>query len=84
MRIPFFKDQKKKCFVFSESWTFMIYWKFNIYRKLLLYDFSNSFDIAGEILSDSEAATQRCSQEKVFWKYAANLQENTHDEAPFQ
>ena len=26
----------------------------------------------------SEAATQMCSYEKVFWKYAANLQENTH------
>ena len=28
----------------------------------------------------SEAALQRCSWEKVFWKYAANLQENTHAE----
>ena len=27
-----------------------------------------------------EAAVQRCSQEKVFWKYAANLQENAHTE----
>ena len=27
-----------------------------------------------------EAATQRCSAEKMFWKYAANLQENTHAE----
>ena len=25
-----------------------------------------------------EAALQRCFYEKVFWKYAANLQENTH------
>ena len=32
----------------------------------------------------SEAATQRCSLEKVFWKYAANLQENTHAEGWFQ
>ena len=24
-----------------------------------------------------EVAAQRCSQKKVFWKYAANLQENT-------
>ena len=31
----------------------------------------------------SEAATQRCSQEKVFWKYAANLLENTHAEVRF-
>ena len=27
-----------------------------------------------------EAAIQRCSQEKVFWKHVANVQENTHAE----
>ena len=32
----------------------------------------------------SEAAVQRCSYEKVFWKYAANLQENNHGEVWFQ
>ena len=32
----------------------------------------------------TEAATQRCSLEKVFWKYAANLQGNTHAEVWFQ
>ena len=26
----------------------------------------------------AEAAVQRCFYEKVFWKYARNLQENTH------
>ena len=31
-----------------------------------------------------EAATQRCSWEKVFWKNAANLQENNHAEVRFQ
>ena len=30
-----------------------------------------------------EAATQRCIYEKVFWKYATNLQENTHAEVRF-
>ena len=25
-----------------------------------------------------EAALHKCTFEKVFWKYAANLQENTH------
>ena len=29
---------------------------------------------------NSEAATQRCSMKKVFWKYTANLQENNHAE----
>ena len=31
-----------------------------------------------------EAAFQRCSKQKVFWKYAATLQENTHTELWFQ
>ena len=31
-------------------------------------------------LYKTEAALQRCSEEKVFWKYAANLQEYTHVE----
>ena len=31
----------------------------------------------------AEAALQRSSQEKVFWKYAAILQENTHAEVHF-
>ena len=30
-----------------------------------------------------ETAIQRCSQEKVFWKYAIDLQENTHAEVRF-
>ena len=39
-----------------------------------------------QIISDPipEAAPQRCSWEKVFWKYAANLQEKTHAEVRFQ
>ena len=32
----------------------------------------------------TEAAVQRCSKEKVFWKNAANLQGNTHVEVRFQ
>ena len=32
----------------------------------------------------TEAATQRCFQEKMFWKYAANLQENSYAEVWFQ
>ena len=34
-------------------------------------------------LTRTEAITQRCSLEKVFWKYAANLQENVHAEVRF-
>ena len=32
----------------------------------------------------SEVDTQSCSYEKVFWKYAANWQLNTHAEVWFQ
>ena len=32
----------------------------------------------------SQAAIQRYSQEKVLWKYVANLQESTHAEVRFQ
>ena len=32
----------------------------------------------------SEAATQMCSEEKVFWKYAANLQENINAQVRLQ
>ena len=31
-----------------------------------------------------KAALQSCSLEKVFWKHAANIQENTHVEVRFQ
>ena len=32
----------------------------------------------------SEAVVRRCSVKKVFWKYAADLQENIHAEVWFQ
>ena len=32
----------------------------------------------------SEAAVQRCFEKKVFWKYAAYLQENIQAEVRFQ
>ena len=31
----------------------------------------------------SEAALHRCSYKKMFWKYAASLQDNTHAEVWF-
>ena len=41
----------------------------------------NAFTFLQTIL---DAGLERCSWEKVFWKYAANLQENTHAEVWFQ
>ena len=32
----------------------------------------------------AEAALHKCSYEKVFWKYAGNLQENAHANLWFQ
>ena len=43
--------------------------------------FTNS---KGKFVNFPEAANQSCSLEKLFWKYAANLQENTHAEVWFQ
>ena len=31
----------------------------------------------------TEASLQRCFYKKVFWKYAENLQENTHADVDF-
>ena len=50
-------------------------------------DFSSIFlivRISNLSVQTLEAAAQRCSLEKVFWKYAANLQENTDAEVRFQ
>ena len=33
---------------------------------------------------NTEAHTQKCSEEKVFWKYAVYLLENTHAEVRSQ
>ena len=50
-----------------------------------LLEYEKVFQIIDIVLpTEPEAATQRCSWEKVFWKYAANLQENTHAEVRFQ
>ena len=35
-------------------------------------------------LGETEVALQRCSEETLFWKYTANLQENIHVEVQFQ
>ena len=40
--------------------------------------------ISGIVTNITEAANQRCSKEKVFWKYAANLLESTHANVWFQ
>ena len=43
------------------------------YSYMILYSYlKNSF------LYNAVAAAQRCSKEKVLWKYAENLEENTH------
>ena len=45
---------------------------------------SSALELQGYTIKDIQAATQWCSQEKVFRKYAANLQEKTHAEVRFQ
>ena len=50
-------------------------------RYLELYKAKNNLPTQIRI---SEATIQRCSFEKVLWKYATNLQENTHAEVQLQ
>ena len=38
----------------------------------------SSIDTRELMISSTEAALQRCFYKKAFWKYATNLQENTH------
>ena len=54
---------------------------------VFLYFYDVSKRIIREIISFyifAEAGVRRCSYEKAFWKFAANLQENTHAEVRFQ
>ena len=53
-------------------------------KDLLNWSVKLYFMYYSRVVIISEAAAQMCSQEKVFWKYAANLQENTHAEVWYQ
>ena len=44
----------------------------------MILRFAKRFIVKAFFEIDTEAALQRCFYEKVFWKYAVNLQENTH------
>ena len=52
-----------------------------MFCKILRKNLWRSSFIFGDFL---EAALQRWTWEKVFWKYAANLQEDTRAEVRFQ
>ena len=45
-------------------------------------EFVETFFMYKELFT--EAAVQRCFLEKVFWKYAANLQQTTYAKVRFQ
>ena len=46
-----------------------------------MYSKSNNIE---NMIGNTEAALQICSYKKEFWKYTANLQENTHGKKRFQ
>ena len=56
----------------------IIFWLLNIkgVRNLSQEGYFESRDVVAHL--------QRCSYEKVFWKYAANLQAETHAEVWFE
>ena len=49
--------------------------------KFLIAEISSSKISCRKVFS--EATLQRCSYNRLLWKYAANLQENTHDKCDF-
>ena len=53
------------------------------FHRLLLHIFNMKWAVGFRIVFNTEAATQRCSLKKLFWKYAANLQENNHQKCDF-
>ena len=53
-----------------------MFWKIAVSKSAALFKIEYA-------VANSEAALYRCSWEKLFWKYAANLQENTHVEVQF-
>ena len=60
----------------------------NVLRTKKFQDVINRYFLINLLSSTTlqvlEAALQRCSQEKVFWKYVTNLQKNTHVEVRSQ
>ena len=65
-----------------ESWIFV---KENPDRKKKQFNNKkNQQKLKHFLLAKTEAAHQRCSYKKVFWKYAADLQENTNAEVWFK
>ena len=69
-------------------WDTDIWIKTASHVKTLLYG-KNPMQLFGNdksfnLMKLSKAALKRCSYKKVFWKYTANLQENTHAEVWFQ
>ena len=58
----------------------------NKIRRVMVPFWSTGFIVLSwrSLTRTTETAVQKCSQEKVFWKYAANLQENTHAEVRFE
>ena len=64
---------------------FARYAQSSVVQEKLLVEFYRQYHAPMKltISINSEAAIQSCSEEKMFWKYAANLQENTHAEVQF-
>ena len=55
-------------------------------KRKVFYDYGSYQELQNQIENKdyTEAAVQRGFWEKMFWKYAANLQKNTHAEVWFQ
>ena len=56
-----------------------VFWYcFKIIKQYTIHCLMRSIPISGKQRYYQKQLVQKCSYEKVFWKYASNLQENTH------
>ena len=81
------KPDQWKCVEVIYFWLWLVAKGGKIYRHFRRFIHSNhvwKVQVYLWCLYVSQAAIQRCSVEKVFWKHAASLQENTHAEVRFQ
>ena len=66
--------------ILNEKFHFFVQWSERVFLSVEI--FNNR--VGTNRINETEAAIQRCSYEKVFWKYAANLQGSTHAKVWFQ
>ena len=87
-KIYFLKNAKKTCKPnncdLNRDWIIEVGHKISVYQNSWTFKVWLMYLVGWhQIYKCLEAAVQGCSSEKVYWKYAADLQENTHAKCNF-